>query len=103
MRATGAKPGLRPDAASVDHFFKEHHWGWGTTRGGRVSRYQVWHPVWDVYPVRDYSVDVDWASLYGPEWAALQGTVPYSTVLAAGSEIAVYPQGVLPPMPSGCL
>jgi uncharacterized protein YqjF (DUF2071 family) len=103
VRATGAKPGSTPDASSVEHFFKEHYWGWGTTRGRRVSRYQVWHPVWEVYPVRDYLVDVDWAALYGPEWAVLQGTVPHSTVLAAGSEIAVYPKGVLPPPAADCL
>jgi hypothetical protein len=46
-----------------------------------------------VYPVRDYDIDVGWADLYGPEWAALQGAQPVSTVLAVGSEVAVCPLG----------
>ncbi len=93
IRATGAKPPLRPEPASVEHFFKEHQWGFGRTRCGAVLRYEVCHPTWDVYPVRDYHIDLSWAALYGPEWAVLQETEPVSTVLAAGSAIAVYPKG----------
>ncbi|HEY1380510.1 MAG TPA: DUF2071 domain-containing protein [Gemmataceae bacterium] len=93
IRATGAKPAERPDAESTEHFFKEHRWGYGRTRRGAALRYEVRHPVWDVYPVRDYDIDVGWADLYGPEWAALQGAQPVSTVLAVGSEVAVCPQG----------
>jgi hypothetical protein len=33
--------------------------------------------------------------VYGPEWAFLGGATPYSTVLAVGSDIAVYPKGEL--------
>src|SRR5205085_2296683 len=45
VRAVGVKPAVRPASDSAEHFFKEHHWGWGVTRRGRVIRYQVWHPV----------------------------------------------------------
>ena len=38
-------------------------------------------------------MDVDWAVLYGPEWAAMDGVQPASVVFAAGSEISVYPKG----------
>jgi uncharacterized protein YqjF (DUF2071 family) len=93
IQATGAKPALRPDAASVEHFFKEHQWGYGRTRRGALLRYEVRHPVWDILPVRDYHIDLGWASLYGPEWAVLQGAQPCSVILAAGSEVAVYPKG----------
>jgi uncharacterized protein YqjF (DUF2071 family) len=93
IRATGAKPAIRPADDSVEHFFKEHHWGFGQTRRGRTLRYEVRHPVWDVHPVRDFHIDLDWASLYGPEWAVLQNASAESTVLAVGSPIAVYPMG----------
>jgi uncharacterized protein YqjF (DUF2071 family) len=93
LRATGAKPGVTPEASSVEHFFKEHQWGYGRTRRGALLRYEVRHPVWDVYPLRDYSVDVDWAALYGPGWKVLHGAEPFSVILAAGSAVAVYPKG----------
>lgn len=53
----------------------------------------VYHPEWDVYPVREFAADVDWGLLYGPEWAVMNAAQPTSVVLAAGSEISVYPKG----------
>ena len=93
LRATGAKPAMRPAADSLEHWFKEHSWGFGTSRRGKLIRYEVNHPEWDVYPVREFKFDVDWAALYGPEWAPMNGVSPASVVLAAGSEISVYPKG----------
>lgn len=93
IRATGMKPGLQPGPETVEHFFKEHRWGYGRTRRGVTLRYEVRHPIWQVYPVRDFHIDVDWAALYGPEWAFLQDAAPASTILAAGSAVAVFPHG----------
>lgn len=90
IQATGAKPAYVPAANSVEHFFKEHEWGFGTTRSGQIMRYRVEHPCWLVYPVNTWKIDLDWASVYGPEWAVLQDAQPYSTVLALGSAVAVY-------------
>jgi hypothetical protein len=100
LRAVGAKPAVRPGPDSVEHFFKEHQWGYGTTRRGRLLRYEVWHPVWDVYPVVEHAIDVDWATLYGPEWAVMQDAKPTSLIFAAGSAVAVYPKGTVE-CPSG--
>ncbi|MDY3558687.1 DUF2071 domain-containing protein [Gemmata sp. JC673] len=91
--AVGAKPAVRPAPDSSEHWFKEHAWGFGTSRGGRLIRYEVNHPAWDVYPVREFTSDVDWAALYGPEWAPMNGAQPASVVLAAGSAVAVFPKG----------
>ena len=93
LRATGAKPAIRPASDSLEHWFKEHSWGYGTGRRGKLIRYEVNHPEWDVYPVREFTHDVDWAAMYGPEWAPMTGVPPASVVLAAGSEISVYPKG----------
>jgi hypothetical protein len=60
------------------------------TRGGQTLRYEVAHPVWDVYPVQQFSIALDWAAVYGAEWSFLAGAGPYSTVLAAGSAVSVY-------------
>lgn len=93
IHVTGAKPSFRPAENSDEHFFKEHHWGFGCTRSGKGLRYQVDHPVWDVYPVRSFSLDLDFAAVYGPQWKFLQTATPISTVLAVGSAIAVHPKG----------
>jgi uncharacterized protein YqjF (DUF2071 family) len=93
LKAVGAKPAVRPPADSLEHWFKEHSWGYGTSRRGKLIRYEVSHPEWDVYPLRDFTMDVEWAALYGPEWAPMNGVQPASVVLAVGSEISVYPKG----------
>ncbi|MFO0799825.1 MAG: DUF2071 domain-containing protein [Gemmataceae bacterium] len=93
LRAAGSKPAVRPGPESVEHWFKEHSWGYGTSRRGRLIRYEVSHPEWDVYPVTDFAADVDWGTLYGPAWAGMTGREPASVVLAAGSAVSVYPKG----------
>jgi uncharacterized protein YqjF (DUF2071 family) len=93
LRAVGAKPAVRPAEDSLEHWFKEHSWGFGTSRRGALIRYEVNHPEWDVYPVREFAAEVDWAVLYGPEWAAMNGQQPASVVLAVGSDVGVYPRG----------
>jgi uncharacterized protein YqjF (DUF2071 family) len=93
LEATGGKPAFRPAEMSDEHFFKEHHWGYGRTRRGEGLRYHVEHPVWDVYPVQGYRIDLDWAAVYGPEWAFLGKASPVSTVFAVGSAVSVYPKG----------
>src|SRR5947207_10077635 len=34
IHVTGAKPPVRPGPDSLEHFFKEHRWGFGVTRSG---------------------------------------------------------------------
>jgi uncharacterized protein YqjF (DUF2071 family) len=89
----GGRPAFRPSESSDEHFFKEHHWGFGRTRRGQGLRYEVEHPAWDVYPVRSWQIDLDFKSVYGPEWEFLGQTAPISTVLAAGSPVRVFPKG----------
>jgi hypothetical protein len=92
LQAVGRKPTIRPAADSTEHWFKEHSWGFGTSRRGRLIRYEVNHPEWDVYPVQDFEASVDWATLYGRQWGFLQHTPPRSVVLAVGSAVSVYPK-----------
>jgi uncharacterized protein YqjF (DUF2071 family) len=95
LRVTGRKPTYLPAPNSDEHFFKEHRWGYGRSRRGQALRYEVAHPTWEVYPVQSYHIQMDWSSVYGPEWGFLSKTTPMSTVFALGSAIVVYPQGKL--------
>ncbi len=103
VTADAAAP-FRPADDSPEAFLIEHQWGFGTSRRGRLVRYQVVHEPWDVCPVRSLDLDWDWAAAYGPAFAPLQGAEPVSVVLAAGSTVSVYPRGQVrgrPPVPAG--
>jgi hypothetical protein len=102
ISATGKKPAVQPPDNSLEHFLKEHRWGYGLSRSGQMVRYEVEHPVWSIYPVQSYQVDLDWGLVYGPEWAFLARATPVSTVLAVGSPVLVYPKGRLVLQPAPC-
>lgn len=74
------------------HFFKEHNWGYGTSRRGKLVTYEVAHPIWATHEIRDVEMDWDWAGVYGPDWALLADQEPRSVFLAHGSEVAVSPK-----------
>ncbi len=95
LRVEGSKPAIMPASDSVEHFFKEHMWGFGTDRQGRTTRYEVRHPYWAVYPVHRYDLNLDWGQVYGSQWQALNGREPMSVILAVGSAISVFPKGTL--------
>lgn len=82
---------MLPAEDSPEHFFKEHQWGFGTTRSGEALVYEVKHPHWEVHEVLTHSVDVDFAQQYGDEFAFLNSASPYSTVHALGSDVSVFP------------
>jgi uncharacterized protein YqjF (DUF2071 family) len=92
IEVTGSRPASRSPADSAEHFFKEHQWGFGRDGRGRTRVYEVRHPHWDVYPVRSWNLDLDWAQVYGPPWGFLSSEKPASVILAAGSAVSVYPR-----------
>ncbi len=83
------EPGV-PPADGLEHFLKEHEWGYGLTRGGERLTYRVEHPVWRTWPRVRARLDVDFSVLYGEDWGALSGAEPLSVVSAEGSEVAVF-------------
>jgi uncharacterized protein YqjF (DUF2071 family) len=76
------------EAGSSEEFFTEHYWGY-TKRGDWTSEYEVRHPRWSSYRVLEYSIDVDFGALYGPEFASLAQRQPESILLAEGSAVEV--------------
>jgi uncharacterized protein YqjF (DUF2071 family) len=81
-----------PSEESEAHFFKEHSWGYGTSRKGELVTYEVAHPTWATHEVRAVELDWDFAGIYGPEWAHLADQEPRSVYLAYGSEVSVSPK-----------
>lgn len=74
---------------SEEEFITEHYWGYTRVNASRSSEYGVEHPRWDVYPVIDYSIDVDFGLVYGDVFGFLRRDVPKSVFLAEGSVINV--------------
>lgn len=96
IEIVAAKPAFLPSRDSPEHFFKEHELGLGTTPDRRLIAYRVHHPLWQVYRAPQVRLDWDFGALYGKSWDWLKGVTPFSVVLAAGSEVAVYPRGCRP-------
>lgn len=90
MEATGSCPEICPLQESVEHFFKEHEWGFGRSRSNKKLVYRVEHPVWNVYPVDKWNLDFDFGDIYGEEWQFLNKQQPQSVFLAKGSPVKVF-------------
>ncbi|HEY4381309.1 MAG TPA: DUF2071 domain-containing protein [Acidobacteriaceae bacterium] len=88
--AVEADPTPQPIAlGSEEEFLTEHYWGYTKRTRGTTSEYAVQHPRWQVYPIRDFTIEVDFAALYGPAFASLNGLPPASILLAEGSAVTV--------------
>jgi hypothetical protein len=77
-----------PAESSVEDFIKEQYWGFGVQRG-RTKCYPVAHPRWRVLPCTDFTIDTDFAAVYGKHWALLNETPPWNTCWAEGSAITI--------------
>ena len=96
-----ASPGTEtPPDTSLEHWLKEHQWGFGISRSGEMLVYRVIHPVWATRPVREWKVNIDWTALYGHDWGFLARIEPFSVLLAQGSPVEVHPKRVMSPLSS---
>lgn len=84
--STAATPVLN---GSEEEFITEHYWGYTARRGGWTSEYEVVHPRWNVFGIKNYAIDVDYSIVYGDRFAFMNEAEPYSVLLAEGSEIVV--------------
>ena len=79
-----------PEDNSHGSFIIEHYWGYTRRGDHRTDEYKVEHPIWNLFSTRNEQIDVDFGATYGEEFKFLTDQRPFSVVLAAGSEIAVY-------------
>ncbi len=57
-----------PLPTSMEHFFKEHELGVGKSRAGETLTYKVSHPYWEIYPIVNAKIKVDW-EIFGPRFS----------------------------------
>ncbi|MCU0348595.1 MAG: DUF2071 domain-containing protein [Saprospiraceae bacterium] len=74
---------------SEAEFITEHYWGYAKYSETQTNEYQVTHPRWEVYDVKNHSIVVDFAALYGNRFADLNQLLPTSVMLAEGSSITI--------------
>lgn len=86
-------------AGSEEEFITEHFWGYSAMSATKTGEYHVVHPKWDIYTVKEYSIDCDFGGLYGDAFKYLADTKPVSVFMAEGSEIAIYQKRILLLMP----
>ena len=90
LNVTSENSPYLPSPSSTEHFFKEHEWGVGKSRTGKTLIYRVEHPHWEIYPIIDTKVEMNWEILYGPQFSFLNKQKPHSVVFAKGSKIKVF-------------
>ena len=74
---------------SEAEFITEHYWGYTKVNDQKTFEYEVTHPRWKVYPVKDHQIKVDYGLVYGNDFQLLNELQPKSVMLAEGSEITV--------------
>ena len=74
---------------SEEEFITEHFWGYTKISDKATSEYGVEHPRWEVYPIDQHDISVDFGLIYGSDFSFLTNKKPSSVFLAEGSAIVV--------------
>ncbi|WP_395052373.1 YqjF family protein [Flavobacterium sp.] len=86
---TTNKIALPIELNSEAEFITEHYFGYTKFNENKTIEYEVTHPRWQQLEVLNYTIDVDFESIYGNDFAFLQDLKPTSTFLALGSKITI--------------
>ena len=76
-------------AGGKTEFITEHYWGYAKVNKRRTNEYEVTHPRWECYRIKDYEIDIDFGAVYGKTFSFMNSQKPDSVMLAEGSEITV--------------
>lgn len=79
---------LKMEFDSEFEFITEHYFGF-TKKQNKTSEYEVCHPKWEYYTVRNHQIQIDFEANYGRHFECLNSQKPISVMLAEGSEIEV--------------
>lgn len=89
LEATVEKSAAPMIAGSEEEFIAEHYWGYSKYNNNTTYEYAVHHPAWNVFAVKEYRIDCDFAALYGKNFSMLQNAIPNSVFVAEGSAISI--------------
>jgi len=89
IEATVEKPAQPMIEGSEEEFIAEHYWGYSRYNESTTFEYNVQHPPWNIFPVKQYKVDCDFTALYGNSFTSLMNAKPNSVFVAEGSSVSV--------------
>jgi len=79
------------EVGSHEEFITEHYWGYTRRRNGATSEYEVLHPRWNCWKCDEARLKGDTSPYYGSGFAEILASAPYSSLVAVGSEVSVFP------------
>jgi len=74
---------------SLEEFIFEHYYGYTKISDNQSESYEVVHPRWSIFDIRNFKIDCDFAAMYGPQFSYLSAETPSSVMLARGSDVFV--------------
>lgn len=77
------------DPESEAEFIMEHYFGYTKFNETTTYEYEVQHPKWKHYFIKNYTIDIDFTKVYGNSFSFLNDLQPTSVFLAEGSEIRI--------------
>jgi uncharacterized protein len=89
IEASVEKPAQAMLLGSEEEFIAEHYWGYSKYNAATTFEYNVQHPAWKIFPVKNYLIDCDFKSLYGDSFSNLIEAKPNSVFVAEGSAVSV--------------
>lgn len=89
IEATAEKPARPMLAESEAAFIAEHYWGYSKYNDKVTFEYNVQHPAWNIYPVKNYQIGCHFGLLYGDDFSCLDNATPASVFVAEGSAVSV--------------
>lgn len=84
-----------PPGSEVE-FITEHYWGYSKHTPSKTVEYEVRHPRWQHFEIKQFDIEVDFGKVYGPEFCLLNTQHPASVMLAEGSIVSVESKKYLP-------
>ncbi|UMQ43465.1 DUF2071 domain-containing protein [Chryseobacterium sp. Y16C] len=88
IEITAENQPLKMETNSEFEFITEHYYGF-TKKENKTSEYEVCHPKWEYYVVKNHQLEIDFQKVYGNDFECLNHQKPISVMLAEGSEIEV--------------
>lgn len=89
LKIMAAKEATAIAPGSETEFITEHYWGYAKVNNFKSNQYEVTHPKWQQYAVKDYTISVDFEQNYGKKFQFLNNCPPSSVMLAEGSPITI--------------
>ena len=74
---------------SIEEFIFEHYYGYTKINNVLSQEYKVNHPSWLINDIMNYSINCDFKSMYGNDFAYLNNHQPDSVIIAEGSPVTV--------------